>query len=138
HIALVRLGAAEARSGHAETVAKAGRDLGGNLVDRWLLQEFCRRLHFDPAELPEDEAHLWTGLMLAEACRVKEAIYFDERATFELTPPESLKRVEERMRGQATSLEIDRPSLVGLLDRFGLYAQLTSCLDEALAQAALK
>ena len=136
HMAVVRLGADGARSGSAQVVAKAGRDVGGNLVDRWLLQEFCRRLHFDLRELPEDEASLWTGLMMAEACRVKETIYFDERATFELTPPESIKRVEERMRGQLTSLEIDRQGLIDLLERFGLYAALVGCLEEVLAQAA--
>ena len=138
HMVVVRLGASEAQAGRAEVVAKAGRDIGGNLVDRWLLQEFCRRLDFDPGELLEGESRLWTGLMLGEACRVKEAVYFDERATFELTPPESLRRLEERMRGQPTSLELDRAGLVELLDRFGLYRALAECLDEAVGEAAGK
>lgn len=138
HLALVRLGAASARAGQATVLAKAGRDLGGNLVDRWLLHELCRRLHFDPAQLPGEEGQLWTALMLAEARRVKEAVYFDERAAFEVSPPESVRRLEERAHGQAAPPVLDRPQLVQLLEQNGLYAALRGCLDEVLQQGAAR
>ncbi len=135
HMALLRLQPGDALSGRAQVLAKASRDAGGNLVDRWLLDEFCRRLHFDPTTQPEDEDRLWAALMLAEACRIKEAIYFDERATFEFLPPESVRRLDERVRGQATPLELDRAALAGLLEEKGLYETLRQCLDETLQQA---
>jgi len=128
HLALVRLDPAGVAAGACEVLAKAGRDIGGNLVDRWLLEEFCRRLEFSLDADADEEARLWQRLMLADACRVKEAVYFEEHATFELAPPEG---------GLAPtrSLEFGRDDLSAILTARGLYSELEGGLAEILSQA---
>jgi len=138
HMALLKVGPSGAQAGSGEVLAKASQDLGGNLVDRWLFEEFCRRLHYDPSEQAPDEGRLWESLMLAEACRVKEAIYFDEHATFEFLPPANLRRLEARAQGETTSLDLDRATLVRILEERGLFAGLTRCLTDVLGQSGPK
>src|SRR5579862_5477825 len=104
-MAVVVLSAADARAGKGDVLAKASRDVGGNLVDQWLLAEFCRRFDYGFSDEPDDERRLWHAWMLAEACRVKEALHFGP-ARFEVTPPESLKRFEARLRGEAAAVEM--------------------------------
>jgi len=135
HFALLRVGAGEAAAGHGEILAKAARDVGGGLVDRWLLEELCRRLDLDLDEEPGEDERLWQGLLLAEACRAKEAVYFDERVRFEVLPPEDLRRFEARLRGEAGALELTRAELVQLLESRGLYRTLEDGLREVLEQA---
>jgi molecular chaperone DnaK (HSP70) len=134
HMAVVALSAADVRAGKGDVLAKASRDLGGNLVDQWLLAEFCRRFDYGFSDEPDDERRLWHAWMLAEACRVKEALHFGP-ARFEVTPPESLKRFEARLRGEAAAVEMTPAELVQLLAERGLYQALESCLEEALQQA---
>ncbi len=138
HIVLVSLGIDQVRAGRAEVLAKAGRDLGGNTVDGWLLDELCRRIEYTPDEQDADESSLWRRMMRAEACRVKEAVYFQERATFALLPTADLRRFEARVRGQKTSLELRRDELVQLLTERGLYQTLKDCLAEVLFHGAKK
>jgi molecular chaperone DnaK (HSP70) len=135
HMALVRLSVAQTQEGKAQVLAKAAEDIGGNLVDRWILEEFCRRLSWPLDEDGGEEVQLWHRLMLAEACRVKEAVYFDERAAFEVSLPESRGRFEQRVRGEAPSLELTRAELVKLLTDRGLYRMLERCLDDVLQQS---
>lgn len=131
HMAILRVGPTGAEKGAGEVLAKAAQDMGGNLVDRWLFDEFCRRLQYDPGAQAPDEGRLWESMMLAEACRVKEAIYFDEHAAFEFLPPQNLRRGDPH----TEPIELDRPALVRLLDERGLYRALERCLEEALRQA---
>ncbi len=135
HFALVRLSAAQTLEGRAEVIAKASQDVGGNLVDRWVLEEFCERLGWSLEDDAPQDAQLWQRLMLAEACRVKEAVYFDERAAFELSVPETRARFEARVRGEAASLELTRDDLISLLTRRGLYRMLEQGLEDVLSQA---
>ena len=128
HLALVQLEPSGVAAGACEVLAKAGRDIGGNLVDRWLLEEFCRRLEFSLDPDAGEEARLWQGLMLADACRVKEAVYFQEKATFELAPPEGGL-------APARSLEVSRDDLSAILTARGLYSEIEGCLAEILAEA---
>jgi molecular chaperone DnaK (HSP70) len=137
HIGLVGLDAKGVEAGASEVLAKAGRDIGGNLVDRWLLQELCRRLSYPLEDEPDEEGRMWERMLLAEACRVKEAVYFQDRATFEITAPEDLRRFEARLSGLETrSVEIGRQDLVQVLRARGLYAALEGCLHQVLEQAA--
>jgi molecular chaperone DnaK (HSP70) len=115
HMALLKV-----QAGAGEVLAKASQDLGGNLVDRWLFEEFCRRLEYDPGAQAPDEARLWESLMLAESCRVKEAVYFDDKAAFECTPPHR----------EPVSLELDRATLARILEERGLYRALSTCVDD--------
>jgi molecular chaperone DnaK (HSP70) len=137
-MAVVNLTPESAQSGGCAVEAKAGRALGGNVVDAWLVEDFCRRL--DYALRPDsDEARLWQRLMLIEACRVKEALYFRDAVSFELAPPEELRRFEARLRkGPAAVVELRRQDLVALLSERGLYAALDDCLASVLAQTRAK
>jgi molecular chaperone DnaK (HSP70) len=135
HFALLRVGAGEAAAGQGEVLAKAARDVGGNLVDLWVLEELCRRLHLDLDGEASEEERLWQGLLLAEACRAKETIYFTDQVTFEVLPPENLRRFEARLRGEAGTLAMTRQDLVRLLEERGLYQTLQDGVDEVLEQA---
>jgi molecular chaperone DnaK (HSP70) len=136
HLALVHLRAAEAQEGRTQVLAKAAQDVGGTLVDRWVMEELCRRFDW-PVDEDEgrEDLQLWSRLLLAEACRVKEAVYFAERTTFELSLPETRERFERRVAGQAASLEFSRAELVQVLEQRGLYRMLDLCLVDVQAQA---
>lgn len=138
HVALIKLDPAGVQKGASEVVAKAGRDIGGNLVDQWLLADLCRRLEFPLDDDATEEVLLWRRLMLADACRAKEAIYFKKQATFELAPPEHLRSLSARMRGDARHVEITQQDLVDLLRQRGVYGALEHCLSEVLSQAKEK
>jgi hypothetical protein len=66
--------------------------------------------------------------MLAEACRLKEAVYFSDHATFLVTPPGPPARG-----GQPFTLA--RDGLHALLENRGFFRTLGTTLDEVLAQA---
>src|SRR5205085_12140490 len=75
--------------------------------------------------------------MLTEARRVKEAVYFDERVTFELVPPEDVRRFTQRIQGKQASLDLDAAMLKGILERHGLYSLLDQCVDEVVGSNAV-
>lgn len=135
HLALVALTAAQVQEGRACVLAKASADAGGNLVDQWVLDEFARRLSWPLEEDDSDEVQLWQRLMLAEACRVKEAVYFEEKTTFEASLPETRLRFEQRLAGEAPSLDFTQGDLSRLLEQRGLYRTLNRCLADVLDQA---
>ncbi len=139
HVALVALTARGLHEGACDVVAKAGRFIGGDRVDEWLLTEFCRRLDY-PLERfgAGDELDFWRRMVLGEARRVKEAVYFSGTERFFLQPPEDLRRFEARLRGDAPELEVDRALLAEILTANGLYAALEQCLDEVAAGAATR
>jgi hypothetical protein len=94
-------------AGTCDVLAKEGRRIGGNDVDRWLLEDFCRRLDYPLREDDgSEEGRFWYRLMLDEARRVKEALFFAEDASFDLTPPEELRRFEAVVRGATTELAV--------------------------------
>ena len=137
-LALVELDPRGIEAGQCQVLAKAGRPLGGDVVDGWLLEEFSEKLEYPLTDATDSETCFWRRLMLKEACRVKEAVFFRERATFELEPPEELRRFEARLRGEATLLEISRDDVVRILRDRGLYRTLERCLDEVLGGAREK
>jgi molecular chaperone DnaK (HSP70) len=136
-LALVALSARRLAEGTCRVLAKEGRPLGGNDVDRWLLGEFCRKLDYPLAEDAEErDQRFWYRLMLAEACRVKESLFFRESDRFYVTPPEEIRRFEAQLRGEAAPLEVTRDDLVEILHARGLYHTLERCLDGVLEQAS--
>lgn len=136
-VALVALSPKGIREGTAEVLGKEGRPIGGDLVDRWLLEEFCQRLGY-PAPTHDADEPFWVRMMLAETRRVKEAMFFRDSELFVPTPPDELHRFDERLRGASASVHLTRDELVAVLERRGLYAALTECVDGALAQAAAR
>jgi molecular chaperone DnaK (HSP70) len=128
HVVLVALSPRGAMGGEARVLAKQGRPLGGNAVDGWVLEEACRQAGFPPLDAQgDDSVRFWRRLMLAEACRVKEAVHFDETAVFRVTPPGFGRGSEKGSLGSSLQT-FTRAQLAGLLEANGFYRGLDSCL----------
>lgn len=137
--ALVSLTAKGVAHGACDVVAKAGRAIGGNLIDRWLVDDFCARLDFPLSERHREADHrFWYRLMLEEARRVKESVFFNGEDAFYLTPPEEMRAFEARIRGDARLLEVTQADVTAILTRHGLYDALTELTDDVLADGAAR
>ncbi len=135
-IALVAITGHGIRDGSCKVVAKAGRNVGGNLVDHWLLEEFCKRLDFNIETGSHDwERGFWHRMALAEARRVKEGLFFREEELFRLTPPESMRNFEARFRGEAKPLKVIKTDMLETLKANGMYDALAGCTQDVLAKA---
>ncbi|MDD9938213.1 MAG: Hsp70 family protein [Myxococcales bacterium] len=139
-MALVRFEAGEAVKGQCTVLAKAGRAVGGNLVDRWLLEALCERAGIALAaqeQRARDDHDAWLPLMLAEARRVKEAVFFERSASFNIVPPDERWEFDARLAGREpeSTVELSKAQLHTLLEERGLYTALSECLLE-LDQAA--
>ncbi len=130
-LALVSLEPSEAEQGRCRVLGKSGRAIGGNLVDEWLLETFCRQLDY---KLPKDPEDVERRLMLREARRVKEALHFDDSATFWVTPPDEMRGARARIYGDSPHLEVEPEWLEARLTERGLYSALEACIDEALGE----
>jgi molecular chaperone DnaK (HSP70) len=137
-LALVDLTARGSSKGSCEVLAKAGRAVGGNLVDRWILDEFSDALGYTLDPKGSSDEAFWYRLMLAEARRVKEAIFFNPSESFNVTPPEDVRRFESRVRGRPGAFSWDKARLVEVLKEHGMYRHLEECLDEILKQATAR
>lgn len=136
-IALVAITARGVREGGCKVIAKDGRNIGGNVIDEWLLEAFCKEMDFQIDDTTHDwERGFWRRLALAEARRVKERLFFNENELFRLTPPDSLRSFEARVRGEAAEpLRVTRESAIEILTARGLYDEIDSCLESVLRQA---
>jgi molecular chaperone DnaK (HSP70) len=122
HVALVELSPRGSLGGEARVLAKQGRPLGGNAVDGWLLEAACAKAGLPSLDVLGDEsARFWRRVMLAEACRVKEALHFEDSAVFRVTPPAP-------SRAAPSLLSFTRAELVAVLEANGFYRGLESCL----------
>jgi molecular chaperone DnaK (HSP70) len=137
HTELVRLTPKGAERGQAQVIAKRGRPLGGNTVDSWVLCDACARMGHPIEQWADDEeSRFWRRLMLAEACRVKEAVFFQENATFLLAPPGMVEGYAPRRPGSA-EVALSRQHLVELLEQNGFYRSLEDCFDEMFTGGTL-
>jgi molecular chaperone DnaK (HSP70) len=135
HVVLVRLSPKGAISGQATVLAKRGRPLGGNAVDGWVLQDLARQVGHDLNAGDDEITRLWRRLMLAEACRVKEAVYFEEKAAFLMSPGGRTSLEPGPGSGTAT---LTRDGLRAILDEHGFYRSLNASVEEVFEQARLK
>lgn len=129
HVVLVRLSPQGTVSGQATVLAKRGRVLGGNAVDGWVLDDLCRQMGQDLSAGDDELTRLWRRLMLAEACRVKEAVFFEDEAAFLLSPGSR----EPRPGGSGLAM-LSRARLREILDEQGFYRSLAASLEEVLEQ----
>jgi molecular chaperone DnaK len=129
-LALVAIEPKTVKEGSCVVVAKAGRSVGGNLVDEWLLEDFCERLAY---RIPEGE-EFWRRLMVDEARRVKEELFFREHTEFLLTPPEEMRAYHARVHGEQ-ALQLTRQDLVSVLTKNGLYRMLREVTEDVLERA---
>ena len=138
HAVLIRLSPQGAVSGQATVLAKQGRPLGGNAVDGWVLSDLCRQMGHDlTAEEAEDDEinRLWRRLMLAEACRVKESVYFEEESAFLMSPGGVTSRGASRPGSGVATLT--RARLREILHEQGFYRALAVSLEEVLEQGGV-
>jgi molecular chaperone DnaK len=133
NVALVRLESARLPHGRAQVLAKQGQSCGGNAVDSWILDLVGRRMGFSLEELKDqEEMRLWRRLMLAEACRVKEALFIEPSSEFLLAPPGLSRRPKRGVPG-ALPAELTRDDLVQVLREGGFYAALSGSVEQVLA-----
>jgi molecular chaperone DnaK (HSP70) len=138
HVVLVRLASREAMGGEAVVLAKRGRLMGGNAVDGWVLQDLSRQMGYPLEETDDDEpTRLWRRLMLAEACRVKEQVFFTPSAAFLLIPP-GLAAPGTREPPGSTFVTLTRERLSQILEESGFYRGLGNAIDEVTEQAGLR
>jgi molecular chaperone DnaK (HSP70) len=136
HVVLVRLSPRGALGGQGQVLAKNGRSVGGNAVDGWVLEDVCRSLGCPLPEGDDEPTQLWRRLLLAEACRVKEAVFFEERAEFLWSPPGSGAALDARRPG-SEAVQLSRGDLERVLADNGFYASLDAGLDAVLEQGKL-
>jgi hypothetical protein len=72
--------------------------------------------------------------MLAEACRVKEAVFFEEESAFLMGPGDLASRAP---RSGKRFVTLTRDRLRELLDEHGFYRSLSASVDEVLENARL-
>ena len=131
HMVVTAISHHQAEAGHCRVLAKTGSMVGGNLVDQWLLDDYCRRQDIPLlGDQNDDEISFWHRQMLGEARRVKEALFFREATTFRLVPPASLRIARGGDIDSMISHEVTRDDLIQVLRSNGLYKILETSLDE--------
>jgi molecular chaperone DnaK (HSP70) len=129
-LALVKIDARNMESGQCDVLAKEGRAVGGNLVDHWIVEAFCKEMDFPlKANDPDEQMSFWYHMMLAEARRVKEAVFFNPTESFLITPPEEFRRFEARLRGDTGVPDFSREKLIEILRQNDMYNLLKGCLE---------
>jgi hypothetical protein len=96
--------------GRSEVLATLARELGGDAVDEWLMEEWCRR----SGNVLEQVRHdlKWR----AEALK--------QRLSRPAAPPDALEGVP-----------FTRPEFIALLEERGLYRELTQGVEQVLREA---
>ncbi|HEX6737190.1 MAG TPA: Hsp70 family protein, partial [Vicinamibacteria bacterium] len=131
HVVLVRLSPRGAMGGEATVLAKQVRPFGGNAVDGWVLAEACQELGCPLDESSDDEAaRFWRRQMLAEACRAKEAVFFDQETELLVRPGPGSPLVTGSDRVRFT-----RQRLLGVLESNGFFRGLEDCVSAVLESA---
>jgi len=138
HAVLVRLAPQRAVSGQATVLAKRGRPVGGNAVDGWVLDDLCRTMGCDLASGDDELAILWRRLMLAEACRVKEAVFFETEVAFLMTPGQTFRAAPRPANGNGHGYaSLTRDRLLEILTEQGFYRSLAASVDEILEEGGI-
>lgn len=110
-LAVVRLGGPEADRGRSEVLATVARDLGGDIVDEWLMEEWCQRSGAALEMVRHDLK--WR----AEALK--------QRLSRPSAPPDELEGVP-----------FTREEFIALLEQRGLYCKLSRGVQQVLDEAA--
>lgn len=131
-LALVEISARSAEQGTGRVLAKVGRPIGGDLVDHWLLSSLRDPLG---VALPAPDSArqvevFWYQQLLAEARRVKEAIFFQKKELFLMDAPEDVRRFEVARRGDLPRVEVSQEMLKEVLATNGLFSVLEACIAE--------
>ncbi len=132
--ALVAITPKGIEQGSAQVLGKSGQAIGGNIVDRWLLQSFSEKLGYRlPEDLAEEEGKFWFLAMLSETRRVKEAVYFNEVERLLPTPPSHHRSSPT---AALETLAVRREDVEEVLKERGLLPAIEATVNAVLAQAA--
>jgi molecular chaperone DnaK len=134
-LALVELDARSMEAGVCKVMAKAGRPVGGDVVDRWLLEDFLKQQDFQLPASGSERRTLGRGVLRGVPRRVKEGLYFKEQELFHTTPPEEYRAIRSLGRRDALEAYYDRRQLVDLLTGNGLYQAVEEAASEVLSHA---
>lgn len=110
-------------AGRCRVLGKAGADVGGMTIDRWLFQEVLRQN--DRSDDDEDVRAISRAL-LVECEQAKERLSFHERAAITVVDPRS---------GAALAAEFTRGEFEELLDRHEAFTAIDRTIRRALNDA---
>ena len=134
-LALVVLDPRGVEQGRARVMAKDGQELGGNDVDAWFLENLLEPFPVDSSRRENESAErrFWRRVMLAEARRVKESLFFREWALFHFLPPQHVGAPRTRDAGGSDAPEISRERLVEVLEEHRVTERLDEAIDRVFA-----
>jgi len=129
--------------GHCTVLAKEGAPVGGNIIDAWIVEDICERYQYSYDRFSADhELQWWYRILLNEACRVKESLFFKKSETFYLLPSKLMTNYLRPLKGNRPGhrgpLDYSREDLVALLEKRGLYRMINALVDSLLAGAKSK
>lgn len=136
-IALIQTEERISEQGKCRVVAKEGVPMGGNIIDAWMVEDLCEQYSYNFERLSTDsQIKWWFRMLLDEACRIKENLFFNERETFFLMPSNLLEAYARKIPGNRNELkkpvDFSRDELVGLLEKRGLYTVLDNLISRVM------
>lgn len=102
-------------------LGKAGAQVGGSAIDGWILRDLLTR-----AGRTEGDVRHYSGHLLTQIEKIKEALSFEDERELRVMDPETGTTIVHRY---------TRSAFEDLLESNGLYAKLSTLLDLAEAQA---
>ncbi|MEM6794680.1 MAG: Hsp70 family protein [Acidobacteriota bacterium] len=140
-LALVGLDPQGVERGEARVLAKDGQELGGKDVDRWLLEALIAPFGVDAGALDDaagrplgDRAAFWRQEMLAEARRVKEALFFDEWTFFQFRHPPGQGPARPGL--EDAPEQVHRQALQQVLEEHRVVERVEEAIERVLEAAA--
>ncbi len=107
-------------SSRCRVLGKAGADLGGLSIDRWLFQEVLRRTNRTDAD---EEVRLLSNALLVECERAKERLTVHDRAEV---------RVVNHKTGAAIAAAFTRGEFEEVLDQYDFFTEIDRTIRRAL------
>ncbi len=134
NLAFIRMEEKTGDSGRCTVISKDGVPMGGNIVDQWIVEYACSRLGYDYSRISADpEVRWWYRILLGEACRIKESLFFKQADTFYLMPSGLLDRYSLKLPfGNDVvrkPLDISRDELIEILSGRGLYRLVENLVE---------
>lgn len=112
------------RSGqHCRVLGKAGRDVGGSLIDQWLFEEVLRQHHCTDSD---EDVRKISNTLLVECERVKEQLSFREQADLSVINLDT---------GSTLSAAFTRAEFETILEQRGLYTHIDQTIRSAINSA---
>ena len=141
--ALIKTEEKTSERGHCRVVAKEGVPMGGNIVDAWIVEELCKQYDYSFDRLSRDPGmKWWYRMLLAEACRIKEALFFKDKETFFLMPSNLMKRYIKAIPRNRNDLkkpvDFTKDQLVKCLEDNGLFTICNNLINATLQSAKKK